>query len=154
VSPPISYGLLVISLGGIFAAGGSIGYFMGKDSRPAAAADPAAGWIGSASGASPETWADQAFESLAGDLKLSADQRQKVRPYLNSASGRVFVERDRALLQMHLRLLEVHNSLAKETSLDPAQKKRLMGSRAKLKAFILSRFAVLLKNESVSLPDL
>ena len=66
MSPPISYGLLVISLGGIFAAGGSIGYFMGKDSQPAA--DPAAGLISSNAGASPETWADQAFENLAGDL--------------------------------------------------------------------------------------
>lgn len=152
MSPPLSYGLLVISLSGIFAAGGTVGYFMGKDSRPAA--DPVTGLIGTAPGVSAETWADQAFESLAGDLKLTAEQRQKVRPYLASAAGSIFVERDRALLQMHLRLLEVHDSLTREMSLDTAQKRRLTASRAKLKAFILSRFALLLKAHPVSLPDL
>ncbi len=147
-----SYTLLAMSLGGIFVAGGAVGYFVGKGITPPAPALEQV--IGTAPGTSPEQWAGQAFDSLAGDLKLTEAQRGEVRPYLDATAERVFVERDRALLQMHLRLLEVHDALTREAMLNDAQKKRLAQSRAKLKASILGRFAGILKTESGLLPDL
>ena len=152
MNPLPSYTLLVVSLGGIFAAGGAVGYFVGKGTPPAAAALEQV--IGTAPGASPEQWADQAFGNLAGDLNLTEAQRGKVRPYLDATAERVFVERDRALLQMHLRLLEVHDALSREAMLSEVQKKRLSQSRAKLKASILGRFASMLTTEPGLLPDL
>ena len=147
-----SYALLAVSLGGIFAAGGAVGYFLGKGTP---APDPLGdSMISSASGTSPEQWAGLAFDNLAGELKLTEVQRGRVRPYLATTADRIFMERDRALLQMHLRLLEVHDTLAKEASLTEPQIKRLAVSRGKLKASILGRFAGLLKNETGSLPDL
>lgn len=150
--PFSSYGPLALSLSGIFAAGGAVGYYLGKGAVAPAGAVEAV--IGTAPGASPEQWAEQAFTSLAGELQLTEDQRLKVKPHLTAAAERVFMERDRALLQMHLRLLEVHDSLARETTLDAAQQKHLVRSRAKLKASILSRFATILRSETGSVPDL
>ena len=145
-----SYALLAVSLGGIFAAGGSLGYVLGKRASPAP--DRVEAMIGAANGTSPQQWADQAYQNLAGDLKLTDDQRLKIRPFLLTAAGQVFLERDRALLQMHLRLLEVHDTLAREASLDEEQKKRLLQSRVKLKASILARFADILGTIPGSLP--
>ena len=152
MNPLPSYTLLALSLGGIFAAGGAVGYFVGKGAT--SPAPPLEQVIGTAPGASPEQWAGQAFDSLAVDLKLTEAQRGIVRPYLEATAESVFKERDRALLQMHLRLLDVHKALAKETMLTEAQKKRLAQSRAKLKASILGRFAGILKTEGGLLPDL
>ena len=147
-----SYALLAVSLGSIFAAGGAVGYFIGKDTT--APTSPAEALSSIAPGASPEQWAGQAFDNLASELALTDAQRGKVRPYLTATAERVFLERDRALLQMHLRLLEVHDTLATESALTEPQKKRLAASRAKLKASILGRFAGILKTETGSLPDL
>lgn len=153
MNPAPSYALLAVSLGGIFAAGGAVGYYAGKSS-----AVPVSGLqtvIGTAGGsASPEQWAGQAFDSLAGELKLTDVQRGRIKPYLAATADRVFFERDRALLQMHLRLLEVHDALAKEHALTEAQQKRLAQSRAKLKTSILGRFSGILRTETGALPDL
>ena len=152
MSPFSSYGLLVLSLGSLFAAGGAVGYFVGKGAVPPLAGSEAV--IGTAPGSSPQQWAEQAFTSLDAELQLNEVQQSKIRPYLMTAAERVFTERDRALLQMHLRLLEVHDLLAREGALDALQRKRLAASRAKLKASILSRFAGILQSESGSVPDL
>ncbi len=150
---PASYALLSLSLASIFAAGGAVGYWLGKGTPAAPAGIEAV--IGTAAGAtSPEQWAGQAFDGLAGELKLTENQRSRIRPYLAATAGHVFLERDRALLQMHLRLLEVHDALGKESALTPVQQKRLAQSRGRLKASILSRFSGLLKTETGSLPDL
>jgi len=152
VSPLPSYTLLALSLGGIFAAGGTVGYLAGK--RPGPAQDPAISTISTTNSTSPEQWADQAFENLAGDLKLTAPQRLKMRPFLLEAAGKVFMERDRALFQMHLRLLEAHDTLASESNLDPSQQKRLKQSRDKLKASISARFADILRDNPSAVPEL
>ena len=152
MSPLPSYTLLALSLGGIFAAGGTVGYFVGK--RPVPTTDPVISTIGSTNNTSPQQWADQAFENLAGDLKLTGIQRSKMRPFLLAAADRVFMERDRALFQMHLRLLEVHDTLARESNLDPPQQKRLKQSRDKLKASISARFADILRDNPGAVPEL
>ncbi len=152
MSPLASYSLLAVSLGSLFAAGGAVGYWVGHREVAAPAALEEA--IGAASGASPQRWAEQALDRLAGDLELTAAQRLAAQPHLELAADRVFRERDRALLQMHLRLLEVHDTLARDLALTPAQAKRLAQSRAKLKASILARFAPILEAEHGSLPEL
>ena len=155
---PHSYPLLALVLGGLFAAGGTAGYYIGKNqtSGPTASGagfeSPAA--ISAQNRGSAAEWADAACGRLAGDLGLSPDQTGKIRPLLAHTSELVFLEHDRALLQMHLRILEAHDALAKDASLTAPQKKRLAQSRAKLKDSILSRFAAILRSDTGALPDL
>lgn len=156
---PYSYPLLATVLGGLLAAGGSAGYYIGKNhsgsANPnvtAAASSPDA--ILTPNRTAAGEWADQARERLTADLGLSSGQNEKIRPLLDHAADEVFRERDRSLLQMHLRLLEVHDTLAKEGDLSEPQKNRLAQSRAKLKDSILSRFAAILRSDTGTLPDL
>lgn len=150
---PQSYSILALSLGGIFIAGGIVGFWLGKGQGSLALPGMTES-IGTVAGASPQDWADQAMTRLVADLELTSEQQGRVRSFLTTAADRVFVERDRALLQMHLRLLEVHDTLSRDANLNEAQKKRLASSRTKLKDSILARFASLLKTESGTLPDL
>lgn len=154
MSLPASPALLAIPLAAIFLAGGTAGYFVGKRSAvPASAPDTT---ISTAPETSPEQWARSAFHSLAEDLQLSEAQRTRLKPYLSSMSEQVFQDRDRALLQIYLRLLEAHDFLAgsQDPPLDEDQRKKLARSRAKLKAFILGRFADILRTNPGALPDL
>ncbi|MES2708167.1 MAG: hypothetical protein V4726_16355 [Verrucomicrobiota bacterium] len=146
--------LLAVSLTAIFLAGGTAGYFAGKKS--ASAPPVTEGTVSSSPEGTPEQWAENAFKGLANDLQLSDLQRDQLKPYLNTMSEQVFRERDRALLQIHLRLLEAHDFLAasKDPPLNEEQVKRLARSRAKLKAFILGRFADILRTNPGALPDL
>ena len=52
----------------------------------------------------------------------------------------IFADQERALFQMHLRLLELHDTLAKEGAMSTQQLKRLGLSRAKLKELIIRKF--------------
>lgn len=147
--------VLALSLAAIFSAGGVAGYFVGKKSASPVSLTDAAPPMPSPEG-TPEQWAQNAFKGLAADLQLSEAQRAMLKPYLNTMSEQVFRERDRALLQIHLRLLEAHDFLAesKDPPLSEEQVKKLARSRAKLKAFILNRFADILRTNPGALPDL
>lgn len=152
---PHSYPLLALVLGGLFAAGGTMGYYIGKNQT----AGPLPGLSESDAGpganrASAAEWAEAACTRLTGDLGLTEVQTGKIRPLLSHTSELVFLERDRALLQMHLRLLEVHDLLAKDGTLSAPQKNRLARSRAKLKDSILSRFAAILRSNTGAIPEL
>lgn len=148
--------LLAGSLAAIFLAGGTAGFFAGRKSLSPALALTVDPVVSAAPEASPEEWAQSAFNGLARDLQLSEVQRSRLKPYLNTVSEQVFHERDRALLQIHLRLLEAHDFLAasKDPPLNEEQVKRLARSRAKLKAFILGRFADILRTNPGAMPNL
>jgi hypothetical protein len=148
--------VLALSLAAIFSAGGLTGYVVGKKSAVSAAGADHGQAVSPSPEGTPEQWAQNAFKGLAADLQLTEPQRAMLKPYLNTMSEQVFRERDRALLQIHLRLLEAHDFLAasKDPPLTAEQLKRLDRSRAKLKAFILNRFADILRTNPGALPDL
>jgi hypothetical protein len=137
---------LAACLGTLFASGLAIGYRFGQHtsrSSTAPLADPTI---------SPADWTSRACEALQNDLDLSPAQGERVRSHIATASQGIFVDRERALLQIHLRILEVHDLLASDASLDDHQKVRLKASRAKLRRLITSRFADLLREAPDSLP--
>ena len=127
------YGLLVLSLGALFASGVGIGRLTSPRSRPVV--QPAADVPGG-----PESWVAAARRGLVKDLHLDATQELKVRQQLEPVATAIYADQERALFQMHLRLLELHDTLAKEASLDDHQLKRLAASRTKLKDLIIRMF--------------
>jgi len=137
---------LAACLGTLFASGVAIGYRLGERrtvTAPDAAVDASV---------SPADWTTRACDALQHDLTLSPEQSERVRSHLSEASRGIFLDRERALLQIHLRILEVHDILARDPSLGDQQKIRLKASREKLRSLITSKFADLLRDSPDSLP--
>jgi hypothetical protein len=128
-----NYGVLAISLIALFASGVSIGRL--SLSRVPAAVAPT-----SDIGMDPESWVATASRGLVRDLELDNGQERKVREQLEPVAAALFSDQERTLFQMHLRLLMLHDTLAKEGSLDQAQLGRLAISRSKLKSLIVQKF--------------
>jgi hypothetical protein len=128
-----SYGILVLSLLALFASGMFIGRMTAPSPRQAlrpAAPVPA----------DANAWVATASRGLVNDLQLDDAQQQLVRRQLDPVADAIFADQERALFQMHLRLLELHDSLAKTGSLSDPQLTRLGLSRAKLKELIIRKF--------------
>jgi hypothetical protein len=144
LSPAVQRSLpLVLSLTTLFAAGLALGYRLGSSRQPAPATTR------QESSHSADEWASNASLALERDLSLSPSQSALVRSHLTTVSRGIFLERDRALFQIHLRLLEAHDILSKDLTLANTQRSRLKASREKLRALITEKFAPLLKD----LPD-
>jgi hypothetical protein len=144
LSPAVQRSLsLVLSLGTLFAAGLALGYRLGSSRQPAPATTR------QESSHSADEWASHASLALERDLSLSPPQSSLVRSHLATVSRGIFLERDRALFQIHLRLLEAHDILSKDLTLADSQRIRLKASREKLRALITEKFAPILKD----LPD-
>jgi hypothetical protein len=127
------YGILVVSLLALFASG----VFIGRMTAPA----PGQTWRpGAAVPADANAWVATASRGLVKDLQLDDAQQQLVRLQLDPVADAIFADQERALFQMHLRLLELHDSLAKTGSLSDPQLTRLGLSRAKLKELIIRKF--------------
>ena len=127
------YGVLVLSLLALFASGLGIGRLTSP--RPQAMAQPSVDRPGG-----PDAWVVAASRGLVKDLHLDEAQELKVRQQLDPVAVAIFSDQERALFQMHLRLLEFHDTLAKDGGLDDAQLKRLAQSRAKLRDLIITKF--------------
>jgi hypothetical protein len=128
-----SYGILVLSLSALFASGVFVGRLTAPVSKQAlrpVAAIPA----------DADSWVQAASRGLVKDLKLDAAQQEKARQQLEPVALAIFADQERALFQMHLRLLGFHDSLAKEGTLSDSQLARLRVSRTKLKELIVRKF--------------
>lgn len=128
-----SYGILVLSLLALFASGVFVGRMTSPAPRQAARPNVEVP-------ADADAWITAASRGLVKDLKLDEAQQLMVRQQLDPVAEAIFSDQERALFQMHLRLLEFHDSLAKQGSLNDSQLKRLGVSRAKLKELIIRKF--------------
>lgn len=128
-----SYGIIALSLLALFGSG----VFVGRMTAPVkheTAARPAA------SPADADAWVANASRGLVRDLQLDEAQQGVVKQHLETVAAYIFGDQERALFQMHLRLLELHDTLAKDGTLDGSQLQRLARSRAKLKELIILKF--------------
>ncbi len=128
-----TYGTLCFSLSVLFASGIFIGRMtspkVGKSATTQAEAI-----------VTVDAWIAAASRSLVNDLKLDANQQTKLQEHLTPAAEAIFSDRERALFQMHLRLLGLHDHFVKDVSMSDSQLKRLASSRAKLKELIITKF--------------
>lgn len=128
-----SYGVLILSLIALFGSG----VFVGRMTSPARYPTVPQGV---SAPADADAWVAAASRGLLKDLKLNGGQLETVHRHLEPVAEAIFTDQERALFQMHLRLLEFHDSLAKTGSLDDSQQTRLGLSRAKLKELIIHKF--------------
>ena len=128
-----TYGILALSLLVLFVSGIVTGRLTAPRSQPP---------VGTAAAAAktPEGWLDAATQGLVRELRLNPDQERQVREQLLPVSAALHADQERALFQMHLRLLLFHDSLAASGTLNGEQKNRLGQSRTKLKNLIIGRF--------------
>jgi hypothetical protein len=137
-----TYGILALSLLALFGSGMVTGRLTAQRQRPPG--DPAA-----AGAKTPEAWVAAASQGLVRELDLSADQERQVRDRLVPVSTALHADQQRALFQMHLRLLLFHDSLATSGLLEQDQAHRLAASRAKLRDLIIARFPDMVRGNPV-----
>lgn len=123
------HAILAASLAALFVSGVVIG-------RLTAPAPP----VAAAPTAKPASWTESASRTLAADLKLDAVQQQRIDSILTPVGASLSEDQESALFTMYLRMLRVHDTIAAEMKLSPAQSMRLAASRAKLKGLIIERF--------------
>lgn len=139
-------GKVALALLVIFASGIGLGWFAREARKLPCEAPPPAGNAPAAS-----QWSDRAMRTLSQELKLTAGQEQEIRPVLQAAAGKMDLDRERALLQLHLQVLKVHDEM--RPHLQPDQVPALDRMRARLQQDIRRRFAKLLENPAQPTPD-
>ncbi|HEX2750853.1 MAG TPA: hypothetical protein VHM91_22800 [Verrucomicrobiales bacterium] len=132
------YGIITVSLGVLFASGLAAGYQWGRHSAAVPAADLSS--VPDSTRLSPAQWSENAAAALQKDLDLSQAQTDSVRRVLAEPSRRIFEEKHRGNLKIHLRLLEAHDILSASAGLSESQKTRLKVRREQLRLHILEKF--------------
>jgi hypothetical protein len=142
-------GKVALALLVIFTSGIGLGWFghqartiPGESQPPAAANTPVAAGI----------WTDRAMATLSRELQLTGAQQQEIRPLLQEAAGKMDLDRERALFQLHLQVLKVHDEM--RPHLQPGQVPALERMRVRLQQDIKRRFAAILNDPSQPTPDL
>lgn len=122
----------------IFVSGSGLGYVTAKRSQAGAgdmqAAPPSA--------EKTADWPGRTMDKLRAALDLTEEQEARILPHVAAVGERVFHERDRAMLQISLQVLEMHDSI--EPYLDPEQKKKMVRSRENMQLHIRNRFSSLI----------
>jgi len=129
-------GLLII-----FLSGTGLGYVVGARSggdfaTPDSVVPP------SGTGAA---WTERAIAGLTQSLDLTETQLSLVRPIVERRGGKVHLGRERALFQIYLELLDLHDEIS--PLLDEAQQKKLAKSRKKMQLTIRQRFQSFIDDE-------
>lgn len=123
----------------IFASGSTLGYVTGqRNTAPPATALPAPPAVDDAT----SQWADKALDGLGATLALTPEQAAALRPVLERTGKKVFRQRDRALFQIYLEVLSVHDEIA--PYLEPGQQKILAKGKENMHLIIESRFKSLI----------
>jgi hypothetical protein len=141
-------GKVALALLVIFASGIAVGWF-GRDARKAPL-EPAA--LANNTADAARHWTDRAIITLSQELQLTAGQEQEIRPLLHEASRKMDLDRERALFQLHLQVLRVHDEM--RHLLRPDQVPALERMRARLQQDIKLRFAPLLNDPALPPPGL
>ena len=101
---------LVVTLTALFAAGVGTGYFLGRKSTVIGVTSTTQA---SSNQGMMTDWWQRSLNRLSGDLQLTEEQKNSVRPMLQHTANQMFLNRDRALFQIHLELLSFHDTLGR-----------------------------------------
>jgi C4-dicarboxylate-specific signal transduction histidine kinase len=120
----------------IFVSGSGFGYFTAQNSprvQPLETEETSA-------------WPEFTLSKLREALNLSDEQVAMISPHVEAVGEKVTQERDRAMLQISLQVLEMHDSL--DGYLHEAQKQKLEKSRKSMKLHIERKFSSLMDNHA------
>jgi mannose-6-phosphate isomerase class I len=121
----------------LFVSGLAAGYFWGRQTPEVVLAEKGKAQTESLTA---EQWAGNAAAALQKDLGLSHGQRESVRRGMAEPAREIFGERRMADFKIHLRLLGVHDDLARDAGLSDEQKATLRQRREQLRRHILEKF--------------
>lgn len=141
-------GKVALALLVILASGIGLGWFAREARKPPADTSPPPGNTAEA----VTHWTDRALKTLTEELKLTPEQERQIRPLLQETSRKMDLDRERALFELHLRVLRVHDEM--RPLLQPDQLPALERMRLRLQQDIKQRFAPLLKDPANPPPDL
>ncbi len=128
------YGRLALALAAIFLSGQAIGWLLAVRTSEARLEVPS----------DPQRWREHMLARLRDDLKLTPEQETVVGQHLATTAERMKRDRDRALFQIHLQLLKLHDELGPTLTVD--QQKTLAESRRKLAESVQQKFPELLRD--------
>jgi hypothetical protein len=131
------YGPITVSLAVLFASGLAAGYRWGRLSVPASPLTPV---VVETSEPGALQWIENAALALQKDFDLTPEQTDRVRTAIAGPARAIFEDRRQAGFKIHLRLLEAHDTLAREAGLSEPQKARLQVRREQLRQHILDKF--------------
>jgi hypothetical protein len=137
------YGPLTASLVVLFASGLAAGYRWGRHSVASASSVP---FIVETVEVSADQWIENAASALQKDLALSDDQIGRVRSAMAAPAQGMFTEKRQASFKIHLRLLEAHDTLAREAGLSDKQVALLKVRREQLRRHIVEKFQDIIGN--------
>ncbi len=135
------YGRVLVPLVMIFLCGQALGWALGRRIAETAAKPVIA---------KPQEWAGQGMERLSADLGLTDAQVREIAPIMQDTADRIYKERRRALFQIHLQTVDVHDRIAQHLS--PEQKVKLARSREKLLNYTEAEFSDLLQEVKKAAP--
>ncbi len=138
------YGLITVCLGVLFASGIVAGFRWGQHhtvSQTTVAPIPDTPEL------TPEQWGENAAAALQKDLDLTVEQTDKIRGSIAGPARRIFEEKHRGSLKIHLRLLEAHDTLTRDAGLTDKQMNRLKVRREQLRQHILEKFKALIGDQ-------
>lgn len=141
-------GKVALALLVLFASGIGLGWF-GRELGKAPAQLAAAAESPPAAAAN---WTKRAMATLSRELHLTAEQEQQIRPLLRQTAVSLDLDRERALFQLHLQVLRVHDAM--RPHLRPDQLPALEQMRLRLQQDIKRRFAAILNDPSQPTPDI
>jgi len=131
------YGPITASLAVLFASGVAAGYRLGQRS---AVSHPSPTTVKETTEPSADQWIASTAAALGKDLELTAGQTSRVRDALAGPANRIFTDKRHASFEIHLRLLEAHDTLSRDAGLDDRQQARLKVRREQLRQHILRNF--------------
>jgi len=131
------YGPITASLAVLFASGLAAGYRWGKHSAAAQTTVPP---VVEAAERGAGQWIENAALALQKDFDLSPEQTGRVRTAIAGPARAIFEDQRQAGFKIHLRLLEAHDTLAREAGLTEPQKARLQVRREQLRRHIIQKF--------------
>jgi hypothetical protein len=135
--PPLvqKYGKIALALLAIFASGQAIGWML--------ATHPCQGG-GTPAASASEQWTQEMLARLKSDLDLTDAQVQPIEARLRETAQQIQHERDRAMLQIDLELVKLHDDLS--SAVTPEQKIRLDQSRKNLVELIRRKYPQFLRD--------
>ncbi|MEZ5328648.1 MAG: hypothetical protein R3F19_26685 [Verrucomicrobiales bacterium] len=132
-----SYGKVMIALAVIFCAGQAVGYLWAARLSPQASSNNKVDWS--------ERWAADTLNALRSQLDLTDKQAGAIELRLRETGESIQQERQRALFQIHLNILDFHSEI--EGDLTEEQIVKLNESREKLKHRMQREFPEIMKNK-------
>ena len=138
------YGLITVCLSVLFASGIVAGFRWGQ--RHTVNRTTLAPAMDSPD-LTPEQWGENAAAALQKDLDLTVEQTDKIRSSIAGPARRIFEEKHRGSLKIHLRLLEAHDTLTRDAGLTDKQKNLLKIRREQLRQHILEKFKNLIGDQ-------